>query len=325
MSPTNQEKILVCKGTSGMGNRILAACTALLYGEIMGRRVFIDWQEGNYSTPGKNAFPLFFDCPNPLLIDSIPEAALQSESIAPALWQSKLDTSFGSMRASLSKEQENNISIDVSQSNYDEDVVVFGAYTHQIYKVRSLFTGKFESLASMNDAEVLRLILNRDFPLTSEINQSIENFKRDKFGEFTLGVHVRYTDMKIPVEPIIAKVKQALGRNQDRTIFLATDAEEIIGQFRAIFPNVVTTEKWFPEAGGRLHLLDVPDKFENGVEAIRDLFLLKECDGLVFSSKSSFGRVASLLSSAPPKQIYDIEKPGLAQRLKSKVKAVLGK
>ncbi|MEM9246372.1 MAG: nodulation protein NodZ [Cyanobacteria bacterium P01_F01_bin.153] len=325
MSSNSQEKILICKGTSGMGNRILAACTALLYGEITGRKVFIDWQEGNYSEIGKNAFPLFFDCANPILIDAVSNSYLTSQSIVPKLWESKLDTSFGKMRADLSDSKDKEVSIDVSLGNYEEEVVVFGAYTHQTDRLRSLFKGKFQYLSEMDDSEVLKMMLNRDFKLVPELGQSIEQFKRDKFGNSTLGVHVRYTDMKIPVEPIISKVKQALGKERDRTIFLATDAEEIIGKFRSIFPNVVTTEKWFPEAGGRLHLLNVPDKFENGVEAIRDLFLLKECDGLVFSSQSSFGRVASLLSSAPKKHIYDIEKRSVAQRLKSKVKSVLGR
>ncbi len=308
-----------------MGNRILASCTALLYGEITGRNVFIDWTEGNYAEAGKNAFPLFFNCSNPVLSDSFPELYLDSDSVIPKLWKSNLDMSFGKMRSEISTSTKENISIDVSNGNYEEDIIVFGAYTHQTDQLRSLFKGKFQSLSEMDDSAILKMVLNRDFKLVPEINESIEQFKRDKFGEFTLGVHVRYTDMKLPVEPIISKVKQALGKNRDRIIFLATDAEEIIGKFREIFPNVVTTEKWFPEAGGRLHLLNVPDKFENGVEAIRDLFLLKECDGLVFSSQSSFGRVASLLSSAPKKRIYDVEKPSVAQRLKSKVKSVFGR
>ena len=325
MSSTDKEQILVCKGTSGMGNRILAACTAILYGEITGCRVFIDWQEGNYADTGTNAFPLFFNCPNPVLLESLPEDCLTTESITPSVWKGKLDISFGKMREDLPKDQRENISVDISKDNYHEDVLVFGHYTHQIYKLRDLFKEKFEPLVAMTDAEILRLILNRDFPLTPEVDQSVEDFKREKFGESTLGVHVRFTDMKIPVDKIIEKVQKVLGRNQDRTIFLATDAEEVIGQFKGIFPNVVTAEKWFPEAGGRLHLLDVPDKFENGVEAIRDIFLLKECDGLVFSSRSSFGRVASLLSSAPPEHIYDIEKKSLLERATGKVKSLFGK
>jgi hypothetical protein len=54
------QKLLICKGTSGMGNRILATCTAVLYSHITQRRLVIDWRDGSYSHGGANAFESFF-------------------------------------------------------------------------------------------------------------------------------------------------------------------------------------------------------------------------------------------------------------------------
>ena len=92
--------------------------------------------------------------------------------------------------------------------------------------------------------------------------------------------------------------------------------------FKHKFNNVITAEKWFPPSGRRLHQNweECPDRLQNGIEALRDLYLLSQCESLIFSSKSSFGYLASLLNSQG--KIYDVEQPSLTQKIRRKLKQI---
>ena len=314
------QKFIVCKGTSGMGNRILAACTALLYGEISNRNVVIDWRDNSYSEEdNKNTFPTYFNCPTSYPVDVLAGAT----SVYPELWTGNLDESLGDLRSKLGLKGYSEMSFDVSRTNYSADFLVLCAYTHKILSLRPLFTGDFEYLSEMTTPEILRSILDSKLHLVKEIHDSIYSYKAKNFSENTIGVHVRYTDIKVPLEKLIAKVKHLVNNKKDATIFLATDSQVVIERLKQKFPRVITADKWFPPTGERMHQNwdNCPNRYQNGVEALTDLYLLSECDNLVFSSKSSFGYVASLLSKAGPRKIYDVEvDESLLARLQRKSK-----
>lgn len=303
---TSSQKFVVCKGTSGMGNRILAACTALLYGEIANRNVIIDWRDSSYSeNEAENSFPSYFDCPSAYPVTTIPE----TQSVFPTLWVGNLDKSLGKLRDELSSKGYSEMSFDVSSTDYLEEMLVFCAYTHKIKSLRPLFKDEFEYLKNMTIPEILKSVLGSKLHLVQAIHDSIYSYKASNFSANTIGVHVRYTDIRVPLEKLISKLKPLVNRKKDTTIFLATDSQEVIGQLRQQFPKVVTADKWFPPQGERMHQNwdNCPNRYQNGVEALTDLYLLSECDSLVFSSQSSFGYVASLLSKADPQRIYDVE------------------
>lgn len=316
------ENFVICKGTSGMGNRILAACTALLYGEITGRTVIIDWRDRSYSEAGDNAFPKFFDCPTAASIEQLPG----SGSVYPALWVDNLDVTLGKLQSQLKLKGFADMSFDPARANYAEDVIVFCAYTHKINSLRPLFTGDFAPLQDKTNPEILRSVLDAKMPLVQAIRDPIDAFKQQHFAERAIGVHVRYTDIKVPLDKILGRVHQVLKKQPQASIFLATDSQEVVTKFKNRFPNVVTTNKWFPPGGQRMHQNwdSCPDRYQNGVEALTDLFLLAACNSLVFSSKSSFGYVASLLSTADRRQLFDVEQDdSLWQSLKRQSKRVL--
>ena len=298
-------QFVVCKGTSGMGNRILAACTALLYGDMAGRQGVIDWRDQSYTESGGNAFPEFFDCADAVPVTALPENA----AIYPPVWVDHLDFPLGKLQPMLNEADRKRISVDVSRVDYDEDVLVFCSYTHQIDRLRPLFTGPYQSLQSLDNRTILKQVLGAKMRLLPDIQQHIDAFKAEHFGPETVGVHVRYTDMKIPLDKLLAQVQVVAQRRRDPVIFLATDAEEVVHQFKAKFSRLVTTSKWFPPEGQRLHQnwSQCPNRHQNGVEALTDLWLLSECHSLVFSSKSSFGYVASLLSQAGDHNIFDVQ------------------
>ncbi|MGF1523483.1 MAG: nodulation protein NodZ [Leptolyngbyaceae cyanobacterium] len=302
----DSQKFIVCKGTSGMGNRILAACTALLYGEIAGRKVVIDWRDNSYSeNEAENAFPNYFDCPTAYSVADIPE----TQSVFPELWIGNLDKSLGRLRGELNLKGYSEMSFDVSSAEYAEAMLVFCAYTHKIKSLRPLFKGTFEYFKDMTTPEILRSILSSKLHLVKEIYDPIYSYKAKNFSTNTIGVHVRYTDIKVPLTKLISNVKRLVDKNKDATVFLATDSQTVVEQLQQKLPRVVTADKWFPPQGERMHQNwdNCPNRYQNGVEALTDLYLLSECDSLVFSSQSSFGYVASLLSKADPRQIYDVE------------------
>ena len=57
-----------------------------------------------------------------------------------------------------------------------------------------------------------------------------------------------------------------------------------------------------------------PDRLQNGVEALVDLYLHAECDYLVGDSTSAFAKVAGLLSAAPASRRYDARATACVQR-----------
>ena len=319
---TIPQKFVVCKGTSGMGNRILAACTAILYGEISNRKVVIDWRDNSYSDNNKeNAFPTYFNCPTSYPIESLPV----TNSIFPGLWRGNLDKSLGGLRSEMNIKSLSEISFDSSNIDYLEEIIVFCAYTHKIRSLQPLFTGKFEYLSKMTIPEILSSVLNSKLQLVENIQNSISHYKQANFSSHTIGVHIRYTDIKVPLAKIIDKIESLANAEPDSTVFLATDSQVVVEHLKERFSKVITAEKWFPPKGERMHQNwdNCPSRYQNGLEAITDLYLLSECDKLVFSSKSSFGYVSSLLSKAKSQNVYDVEiDDSLLVRLQRKLKSM---
>jgi hypothetical protein len=313
------KKILICKGSSGMGNRILAACGAIVYSEISDRQLIIDWRDNVYSHDNINSFPIFFDCAKTSSVETIPD----TNSVCPQIWIGKLNQSFGGLKKESSP-SDRVMSIKLSSTNYDEEVLVFCAYTHKLNQMKPLFNGKFDYLAKMTDRTVIRYVFNTHLSLKSKIVQSIEDFKSSYFGVNTLGVHVRYTDMKIPLDKIMATTKKIAKRSKFDCLFLATDSQEVVELFKQEFKTVITTPKWFPPLGERMHQNwdNCPDRVQNGIEALMDISLLASCNDLVFSSQSSFGLVASILSQAGEQHIHDVNTSSFIERIKAKIRDI---
>jgi hypothetical protein len=128
--------------------------------------------------------------------------------------------------------------------------------------------------------------------------------------------------MLIPLEKLILKTKFIIRKRQSDCIFLATDNQRMVNIFNQEFDRVVVAPKWFPPPGERMHQNwdTCPDRIQNGKEALVDLCLLAECNDLVFSSQSSFGYLASILSNANSStHLHDISKGSRMERLRSAI------
>ena len=317
-----ERKYIIAKGTGGLGNRILALTTAILYAKISERQLVIDWSDGHYAPLGVNAFPLFFDCPHSRGLDALREI----ESVYPEVWRGHLGEPSHRMKGLSKIEGIHPLSIDVAKLDYDQDVVVFCAYHQELYRMRHLFRGEFSNLLSMSKLDLLTKMINEEISLRQDIMKDVDSVVSERFEPGNIGVHIRHTDIQISLDKIYRAVEKAIVRSKARAqIFLATDSLDVERGFRSRFDNVFTTDKWFPPSGGKLHqnLQECPDLVQNGIEALTDLHLLSRCGSVVYSSRSTFGLVASLLSSN--RKCHDVDRLTVAQKIRRRIRHAYGR
>jgi hypothetical protein len=316
-------KYIVVKGTSGIGNRVFAVATGILYAQLSERQLVVDWRDGSYSNTGENLFFRYFDCPVAESVEVLPA----TDSIYPAVWKGQLHRSLGSLRNEFGLIGYQDMSFDVSRLDYEEDIIVLAAYTHKIHAMRCLFTGEAQRFTKLTNSEILEVVLRANLFLKEDIRHGVEEFKRKHFDGQMIGVHIRYSDMKVPLTEVEAYLRAIVKSVQSKyptfKIFLATDSRDVLVSFKDKFPNVITLDKWFSSSGKRLHqnAEECQDLIQNGIEALMDLYLLAACDSLLFASRSSFGFLASILMTEPKHKCYDIDRANsLIKRIILKLK-----
>jgi hypothetical protein len=297
------DKLLVVKGLSGLGNRIFSALNGILYSRASGRRLIFDWRDPQYSTDGTDIFHRLFECSSACPADG---RFLDADSIAPAIWRGHLKEPADHLAARygfrFGAEKRANLSIDVSRMDYPETLVVLLSHGELVNALRPHFTGALEELAHQSNSEILADMLKKDLILRPEIRAKVDEFKRANFKpEQTVGIHVRYSDYRTDVIGSLSQLNALLQQKPELTVFLASDNIEITRIFARSYSNVVTTPHWYPRPGLRIHgNRHCPDLIESAVDALVDIYLLAECDYLIFDNSSSFARIAKLLSKAPP-------------------------
>ncbi len=303
-------KYILSKSKSGLGNRILSLLTAILYGDLCGRRVLVDWDDGMYSEPGENAARDFFKDHTFGFFDD----KFSYSSVYPRIWEGNLDKGMHWMFHRHTPGHDRNpfsyrkYSCDVSKLDYDEDVLVFWSYMHKIPHLRRHLNEQMKMLSS---DEILAKLIKERIHLKDEILEEVESFKRENFSDFTIGVQVRYTQNR-PASMKACKraIADALSRHPGATIFLATDSEEAQKILAESFPRVIVTKKWFPtKVGAAMHMgSGCPDKKRLLFEAFIDLYLLAECDYLIYARSSTFSHCAYLLTKAPKERTVDLDR-----------------
>jgi len=310
---------VIVKAKGGMGNRMLCAATGLLYAQLSGRRVIVDWSDITYSNDGTNVFTSFFRCPTVNLADSLPVDG----SVRPALWRGQLGRSVSQMLHEHDPNKHNSIrihrkySIDVSCIDYEEDVVVFWYYKERLRALQSVLARCGHKYAGLTRTEILRRMLTEDLLPAWPVRERSERFRREHWGEPVIGVHVRYTDRCTDLERYEAPLRRFLRSTPRATVFLCTDNASVQERYRQRFPNLITTPKWFPHGYQTMHQnSECPNKVTNGIEALVDMYLLAGCDYLIYPGGSTFSWIARVLSGLPAERVVDVERFDLAVRLK---------
>jgi len=322
----SNNRYLVVKAKGGMGNRMLCAVTGVLYGQVTGKKTIIDWRDGSYSNDGSNTFSQFFDCSG-----VYPETILPNDAtVNPAIWDGHLDKSMNEMISRFDPEKHSSIrihrkySIDVRRLDYDEDIVIFWYYTGRTEKLKKLLHEGLEGYERLDSNGIIRKVLTEKMLLHADIRRRIEEFKAKRWPKKVIGVHIRYTDRKTNLAKYEKQLNRFLKQFPDAHIFLATDNQEVGCRYREKYDNVFSTPKWFPEGMASMHQnTGCPDKIENGIEALVDMYLLAECDCLIYSGYSTFSLISRILSDAKPKNIVDIDRFNIKVQLKKNIRELL--
>jgi hypothetical protein len=303
-------KFLLVKGITGLGDRILCALGGILYAQLSGRTLVIDWSDPFYSSDGSNVFHRFFKSPFCSPTDDIP----MTDSVYPRIWRGRLlehGIQIAREREFNPAEIRRELSIDLGKLDYPEDLVVLVDYDALVDRQRPHFQGALQELAQMPTAGILAKLLREDLLLQPEIRERVDDFKRNRLCSPTVGVHIRYSDYQVRILAILKQLNVLLRREPDSQIFLATDNIEIKRMFECNFPGVVSAPHWYAKPGSPIHIDKArPDRTETAIEALIDLYLLAGCDHLIFDGASSFARVASLLSPALAHNKLDVDTTG---------------
>jgi len=306
------DKILLVKGIAGFGNRLLCLSTAVIYSLLTKRKLIVDWSDNVYSNDGDNSFGKFFHCSLNFSLNDLP----LTDSVAPTIWKGNLRKSVGEMVHQYSKYHLNHpktfskFSINVTNLNYTEDVLVFWSYFNQLNSLKKQIAKDLRNDFEINSRSIIKKVLNDYLVLDSEIQERILQFKNKFFGTRVVGLHIRYADKKVPIKAMLKKLDRLIERDSELQIFLATDNIDIKNYVEKKYSKVISTDKWYPPPGKTMHnqfSID-HDMIENGKEALIDMYLLSKCDYLIIDESSSFAFMVSLLTEIPSYQIFNFDK-----------------
>mgnify|MGYP006300847437 FL=1 len=288
---------------------MLALLSGALYGALSGRAVQVDWTdavfapEGDASTRHVNLFPLLFESATL----GVWEPGQGSEDVEPATWRGKLAMTA----ANLSREIEPNryrdfgvfhrSSVDVSRTDHAAKLLVFWAWRERILPMRRRLRRQMPELAGLSDTEILRRLAGRHLQPSEPIREAVERAWTSMPEGPAVGLHIRHSDMKAPVEPLVRRAEAALARLGATHVVLATDNAEVEQRVRARLGEnrVYATDKAFATPGVPLHYdTACRDRIARASEALTDMLLLSRCDHMVYASRSSFGYLAHVLADA---------------------------
>lgn len=313
---TNAEnnRLLLVKGTGGLGNRILAVLSALLFAELSRRKALIDWTDEAYGPNPRtygakhNMFSSLF---NRSLVDCW-EAKWECEDVLPSVWRGRLHMSASSLTKEVIPKSFNKFgayhytSINVDNLNQKAKLLVYWSWRERIQPMRPLLTRALPELASLNDLNLLRRVAKTYLVPNKQLEDAASEILRRCTSGPVVGLHVRFTDMKAPVERLFKRTDKVVTLTGAKNLLVSTDNPMIIEKAKARWTklNIVVSEKQFSESGRPLHWdPDCEDRLRRAYEAIIEMLLLSRCDRLVFASRSSFAYVAHVFASE--KQIAD--------------------
>lgn len=309
--------VLLVKGKAGLGNRLLSVLGAILYGSAVRRNVCVDWSDGTYASKGVNAFTTAFRLKEepaelsgtfrsgPVSLAEI----LNQRDVFPAIWRGQLERGIEEMINTYDPDAWNNelsvahkYSVDFRQADPGNSVCVRWSYHDDLWD----FFPQLGWPAYLERARFasLRETLHRSVALTPSILDHADQATATWTTKPMIGIHVRYTDNQAPLPQLLRRLKQQTQASPAASIFLATDSLDVQQQIQRLYPGrVLATAKLLPTDGTPLH--HQHRGAATMIESMIDLILLSRCPTLIFSSRSTFGYCAALLSQADTDHLFD--------------------
>ena len=313
-------KYLILKGKYGFGNRLQALCQALVYCQLTGRQIVVDWRDARYSDSGENAYPLLFESLG-FDIDLLDHAM---NSVSPAIWKGMLDKEIDWMKTqfrsnSTARERAHQVmqkfSISPFRLNSNEQVVVmfdwkfnWSCFANHLHRLPTAWP-------TTSSSDLLHYLFKTYIVPRYEIRKRVEDFKAAHFFNPTIGIHVRYTDnvrgryMPLDVlEDYFVAINKLRKKHPSATLFLATDNQRVEKRFAEKYENLIVMGKQYPDKENQSihHRASGLNKTTAAKEALQELYLLSECDYLIHSSGSTFAKLAAIISEMPIGNLIDV-------------------
>ena len=304
------EKTLIIKAKGGLGNRMLSAVCGLVYADLTHRKPIIDWRDGSYAPLNVNAYPILFDTPITTPVEAFDD---DKARVNPAIWTGNLGRTPESMVNEFAPNDHSSPSgyrkfcTDMTRIDQPEDLAVFWCYLPKFPRIAKLMR-RDPRFAGRRVDEVMAEYLNRYFTPNARVRETVEGVMAE-MGRPMIGVHIRYTDRKIPLDKIKLALRKRLAQKPGASVFLATDNGAVQEEMKAEFPGLRHTQKHLNIDGSRLHWPSSEvAKVQEAENALIDMWLLSRADHLIYSKHSTFSVTSACLGRLKPDQQDDVDR-----------------
>lgn len=291
---------------AGFGNRLQAIVSCFLFALITDRALLIDWSKDSVKehwngeeTVAMEPLAEFFSNPN------------FEWDYAPHKQHLETKVKLGLLsEATVSYRLEDEKHVFASFSGYQGWEEVFPCYDYNMYFPEDIVSIRADNYFAfiislspfyrdfVNDifgSDIFGTISRFLFRPVPVIQKEIDNFKKQYFGKFTLGLHVRNiggSKLNANQTNLLWQCAQNIRSPKEEGVvwFLSTDNEQTRISAKSLFKDKVV-----------FYNVPISRADPNGLRAgIIDLFLLSECDDLIVSAASTFSRIAYGLARKLP-------------------------
>jgi len=298
------QRFLVVKPTGGMGNRLLGLMCAVPYCLMTGRQLYVDWSDFMYSDRGENVFPRLFKIRGVPYSYRLPQAP----EVYPEYWSRKLTKNLLVEQMGIDHMDPKVMGetrIDLSR-RYPQTVAAFWSFN--LDPMQAALDHIHEHLPQFSNLTVDGVcaeVMKKHILPRPAVSDQVDDFAARHFTGPMIGVHIRHTDMRMPLEEtlrIVHELKQGLGAR----IFLATDNQAVERTLARQFgDDLVTMPKRYPDNGKHLHSHRVAGmtNYEKALDAAVEMYLLARCDAIVRYQPSTFALVSWYISDIPAERV----------------------
>lgn len=302
------QRFLVVKPTGGMGNRLLGLMCAVPYCLMTGRQLYVDWSDFMYSDRGENVFPKLFKIRGvpftyrlPHVPDVIPEfwgEELTKSSLVEQLGINHMDPQvMDATRIELSR-------------RYPQTVAAFWSFNlDPMQAALGHIREHLPQFSNLTADGVCGHVMKQHILPRPAVSDQVDEFAAKHFTGPMIGVHIRHTDMRMPLEETLRNV-HALKQNMGARIFLATDNQTVERTLARQFgDDLVTMPKRYPDNGKHLHSHRVAGmtNYEKALDAAVEMYLLARCDAIVRYQPSTFALVSWYISDIPAERVVCVQ------------------
>lgn len=319
-------KYLILKGCAGLGNRLITLTNAIDYSAKTGRVLVVDWSDGQFSNNGENAFTKYFELKDVPHLDSAEDIPFSNSlSFYTPLWKNNLSKSLYELYIQdhstyLNRLLPSKINGTLSKLREywrvrDEHSLIRGSDFNSVlslFHVNDMPIGSALSSTIKKDVVVfadfcplfIEKKLFNNIILKPEIQKEISGLSEQyKLRENTIGVHVRMTD-KTPQASLDSLIKKIKGYSiKNPQIFLATDNRGVENIFKKEFDKLISLPKNLPDLSSKnmgIHqvairtgnYIAIDEMYKN---SILDMWLLSECEHLIYQKNSTFSTISATL------------------------------